>query len=94
MLLHYAETKEIIQDSLNLKGNVYEPEQNSFSLLIKVLQTLALYIIKFIHYTLNKFSIELNRNIVQSSVNEFSNCTVRLWLNDHAMFHKTLIEKK
>ena len=40
-LYYYAETKEMIYESLNLKGAVYDPKQNSFSLHVKVLQTFA-----------------------------------------------------
>ena len=32
LLYHYAETKEVIDESVNLKGVVYEPKHNSFSL--------------------------------------------------------------
>ena len=49
LLYYYAKTKEMIYESLNLKRVVYEPKQNSFSLHVKVLQTLALSFIKFIH---------------------------------------------
>ena len=49
LLYCYAETKEMIYESLNLKGAVYDPKQNSFSLHVKVLQTFALSFIKFIH---------------------------------------------
>ena len=49
LLYYFAETREIISESLNLKGVIYEPKQNSFSLHVKVLQTLALFFIKFIH---------------------------------------------
>ena len=45
----YAVTKEMIYESLNLKGVVYEPKQNSFSLQVKVLQALTRSFIKFIH---------------------------------------------
>ena len=31
-LLRYAETKEMIYESVNLKGVMYEPKQNSFRL--------------------------------------------------------------
>ena len=31
LLYFYAEAKEMIYESLNLKGAVYEPKQNSFS---------------------------------------------------------------
>ena len=36
---------------------------------VQAWQTLAQSFIKFIHLALNKFSIELNRKVVQSSVN-------------------------
>ena len=53
VLYYYAETKEMVYESLNLKGVVYEPKQNSFSLhsmtIVQVLQTLARSFIKFIH---------------------------------------------
>ena len=32
LLYYYAETKEMIYELVNLKGVVYEPKQNSFSL--------------------------------------------------------------
>ena len=65
----YAETKEMIYEPVNLKRVVYEPKQNFLSLHVKALQTLALSFIKFIHSALNKFSTELYRKLVQSSVN-------------------------
>ena len=53
LLYYYPETKEMIYESVNLKGVVYEPKQNSFSLQSittrTVLQTLARSFIKFIH---------------------------------------------
>ena len=63
----------MIYESVNLKGVLYEPKQNLSALCIsphaQVLQTLARSFIKFIHLALNRFSIELNRKDVQSSVN-------------------------
>ena len=49
LLYCYAETKEMIYESLNLKEGVYEPKQNSSSVHVKVLQTFARSFIKFIH---------------------------------------------
>ena len=44
---------------------------------VQVSQTLARSSIEFIHWDLNKFSIELNRTLVKSAVNWFYYCTVK-----------------
>ena len=60
---------------------LYSPKKtlSAFSLspLVQVLETLVRSFIKLIHWALNTFSIELNRKLVQSSVNRFYCCVVK-----------------
>ena len=62
----------MVYESVNLKGVVYKSKQNSFS--FQPINTCAGFanvaqLLYFIHRALNKFSIELNRKLLQSSVN-------------------------
>ena len=76
LLYYYAETKEMIHESVNLKGAVYKPKQNSFCLQFFSFELFRSFI-KFTDWALNKFSIELNTKPVQSSANRFYYCTVK-----------------
>ena len=62
---YYPETKEMINDSVNLKGVVYSQNKalSAFSLLPipQVLQTLARYFIKLIQMGSEQVLIELHR---------------------------------
>ena len=89
-LYYYAETKEMIHESVNLKGVVYEPKQNSFSIQSFTKSTgfanVGPALVKFIDWALNKFSIKLSRKLVQSSVYWFykrkSYYSQRIFIND------------
>ena len=60
---------------------------------VQVLQMLARFFIKFIHWPLNKFSIELNRKLVQSSANWFYYCAVKELLFSEDFFINDLIDR-
>ena len=64
IVYYYAQTKAMIYESVNLKGVVYEPKQNSFSLQSITTCTgfanVSLTFIKLIQRALSKFSIELS----------------------------------
>ena len=69
------ETKEIIYESVNLKGDMYK--------------TLSAFSLLLIYWALNKILIELNTKLVQSLVNRFYYCIVkrvtfhkRIFIND------------
>ena len=70
--LYYAKTKEMIYKSVNLKGAVYEPKQNSFSLQSIPTRTsfanVGRIFYKVHSLSSDMFSIELSRKFVQSSV--------------------------
>ena len=55
---------------------------------VQVLQTLARSFIKFIHWALKNFSVELNRKL-QSSVNSFHYCTVKELLFSEDFYHRS-----
>ena len=79
LLYFYAETKEMIYESVNLKRVVYEPKQYSFSFqsmtrctgFANVGPIFYNAFIKIIHLALNKFSIELE----YKTCSEFSELT-------------------
>ena len=70
LLYHYAETKEMIYESVNLKRAVHELKQNSFIIQLFSFRRFRSFI-KFICWALNKFSTEVNRKFLQRSVNWF-----------------------
>ena len=64
-LYYYAESNEMIYESVNLKGAVYEPKHNS-RLSVYHHTLTVFYKVHFLSSI--KFSVELNRKLVQSSV--------------------------
>ena len=72
LLYYYAETKEMIYESVNLKGVVNRRKQNCFGL--QSITTCTGFanvgLIFYVHSLCSeKFSTELKRKLVQSSVN-------------------------
>ena len=60
-LYYYAETKEMIDESVNLKGVVYEPKHNSFSL--QCITILLRSFIKLIFWSQTSFQLNWIENL-------------------------------
>ena len=76
LLYYYAETKEMSYESVNWKGVVYKPKRNCFSLQSTTTGT-GFGNVGLIFYKVHWLSCELNRKLVQSSVNWIYCCAVK-----------------